>query len=80
MTKTELYNLNGYFIKEYCTPNIFIMTEEGNFLFSDPQYRGGTNKLIKTELTAKKWMENKQTYNLGNRTISEYCGDFIFEE
>lgn len=70
---------DGYFIKEYCTPNIFIITEEGNYLFSDPQYEGGTNKLTKTTLTANQWKKGRYTYDIGGRSIKDYCGEYQYE-
>lgn len=68
----------GYFIKEWCSPNIFIITEEGNFLFSDPQYKNGTNKLIRTTMTANQWKKGRDTYDIGGRNIKDYCGEYEY--
>lgn len=70
---------DGYFIKEYCTPNIFIITEQGNYLFSDPQFRDGTNILTKTTLTANEWKKGRNTYDIGGRSIKDYCGNFNYQ-
>lgn len=76
-----MLNLIGLFVQEIGTPNFFILTEEGKFLYSDPQWKGGTNIITRTDIKLSDWEKEHKTRSKTNCRIKDYCGeDVIFME
>lgn len=85
MTKDYLGGLMGEFTWDFGC-HFFIETNEGNFVWSDPDYNGD-NSIIKFTGTVNDYMTdygaNPDMYgrDKGTHLISTYCGDdFIFKE
>ncbi len=62
--------------------SFFVETNEGNFVWSDPEY-GGDNTIRKFNGDYKKWCKKEKIpfgRDKGMHTIGEYCGhDVKFE-
>lgn len=73
LTKQEVANLIGDFTWDFGR-EFFIETNEGNFIWSDPDY-GGDNTIRATNETYEQWV-SKGNYGRckGNHLISSYCG------
>jgi hypothetical protein len=80
MNKQEFSEVHGCFFKEVGTPNVFIMTEEGNFVYSDPQFRGGTGVITKIDCSYKDWSKDRNMWDIGIRKIKDYCEPFTYKE
>jgi hypothetical protein len=75
-TKENLLTCTGEFTWNF-GQEFFVETEEGNFIWSDPDY-DGDNTFRYTEKTYQEWIgEGSYGRSKGNHIIREYCGDEI---
>jgi len=60
----------------------FLQTDEGNFVWSDPEYNGD-NTIVSFDGTYKDWCRKEEIpfgRDKGRHTIENYCGsDVIFK-
>lgn len=77
MTKNELLNLVGQFYWAW-GHKWFIETEKGNFVWSDPDYPGGTDEIVPFGGTLADFAEMFHVEYVrckGPHLISTYCGN-----
>jgi hypothetical protein len=77
MTKEELLNTVGYFSWSGIDHRFFIQTEVGNFEFSDPQFKGGTNIITRYNGSFRDWSKDKKPWGKGMFSVIEYCGEEV---
>lgn len=82
MTKEDILNLIGDFSWNYYS-RFFIETENGNFVWNDPDY-SGDNTLTRTKLNHIQWCKSEgipYSRSKGMHIIRDYCGeDIIIKE
>lgn len=80
ITKENLLNLVGDFTW-FWDSTFFIETSIGNFIWSDPNYLGGTNIMKPYNGTYKQFLKSLDIpygRSKGKHIISDYCGiEFI---
>lgn len=76
MTKEDLGNLVGHFTWSF-GQEFFIETEQGNFVWSDPDYNGTIRTFKGNYHTWVKQINIPYGRNKGHHIIKQYCGDFI---
>lgn len=73
-------DLVGQFFADINSSEFYIMTEEGNYIYSDPLY-GGDNTLKKTNVKLKDWREGRNVRVKCQYVILDYIdADFKLEE
>ncbi len=80
MKKEELLNLRGSFTWMWGA-HFFIETNQGNFIWSDPDY-DGTNVIYKYEGSYRVYLANSGIdfgRDKGTHRIGAYCGNAIWE-
>ena len=58
----------------------FLETREGNFVWSDPDYPGGDNTIVKFNGTYKGWCKSQGIpfgRDKGQHRIQDYCGELV---
>lgn len=78
MTKERLAGLVGDFTWDF-EQSFFIETNEGNFVWSDPDY-GGSGEIVEYKGSYNEWIGGGFGRSKGRHFIGSYCGDFIFNE
>jgi len=73
LTKHEVANLVGDFTWDFSC-YFFIETNEGNFIWSDPDYQGD-NTIKATNLSYEQWINGSVGRSKGKHIISHYCGE-----
>ena len=73
--KNHLLGCEGNFVWGFWR-EFYVETEEGNFIWSDPDY-GGDNSFRYTEKTYHEWIGDAFGRDKGRHTILSYCGDQI---
>lgn len=83
MTKDEILQLDGNFTWMFGN-EFFIETEKGNFIWSDPDYEGGTNTVTPTTMDYTEYVKASNVpfgRDKGVHNIERYCGpDIIIVE
>ena len=78
MTKEKLSTLTGSFTWGFGF-KFFIETEEdGNFVWSNPQYQGGTGEIRPYNGSYDRWIGDNVGRDKGEHVIGDYCSPFTF--
>lgn len=81
MTKNEIENLRGNFSWNF-GDELFIETDKGNFVWSDPEYEGD-NTLYLFNGSYEDYLKQENISfcrDKGTHLIKNYCGDFVWCE
>ena len=80
MTKERLLELDGDFTW-FWDHHWFIKTSQGNFVWSDPQYTGGTNVIKPYKGTMRQYTDSLGLQPFGRakgrHRVKNFCGDQI---
>lgn len=77
LTKEQIGDLVGDFTWDFGN-KFFIETNKGNFVWSDPDYHGGTNIITPFNGSIKEFFKDSYGRDKGTHVIKDYCRDFIY--
>lgn len=69
-------DLAAHFTQSIGTDQIFVETDDANYIYSDPQ-AGGNNTMRNSELTYARWSKGLKLRDLGRHVIRNFCGNSV---